>query len=97
MKKKFKILLIILLSIAIISLSFFFMENYIFDPHRGVVTNFENSAPLSQNLSKKEALEDMIKKGYSKATDWHNTRSGLDKALKNKKLFLNFEWEYINE
>lgn len=58
MKKKFKILLIILLSIAIISLSFFFMENYIFDPHRGVVTNFENSAPLSQTLSKKEALED---------------------------------------
>lgn len=55
---------------------------------------------ISLNISyssKKEALKDMIEKGYSKAKDWHNIRSGLDKALKNKELFLNFKWEYINE
>lgn len=43
--------------------------------------------------SKKEALCDMIKKGFSKAIDWHNIRSGLDRALKNNTTFLNFEWE----
>ena len=58
MKKNFKILFISLLSIAILSLSLFFIGNFIFDPHRGVVTNFENSASLSQNLSKKDALKD---------------------------------------
>lgn len=43
--------------------------------------------------SKKEALIDMINKGYSTASDWHNIRSGLDRAIKNKSLFLGFEWE----
>lgn len=50
-----------------------------------------------QYSSKKEALIDMINKGYSKAKDWHNIRTGLDKALKEKIKFLNFEWEIINE
>ena len=59
MKNKFKILLITLLSIAIISLLYFFMWNFIFNPHRNVVTKFENSAPLSHNISQKEALEDL--------------------------------------
>lgn len=46
--------------------------------------------------SKKEALEDMIIKGYSKACDWHNIRAPLDKALKNpEKSFLGFKWEVI--
>ena len=58
MKKKIKILFISLLSIVIISLICFLIWNLFFKPHRGVITNFENSAPLSQNLSKKEALED---------------------------------------
>lgn len=47
--------------------------------------------------SKKEALIDMIDKKYSTASDWHNIRGGLDKALKNKTLFLGFEWEIYNE
>ena len=47
--------------------------------------------------SKKEALLDMIEKGYSKSKDWHNIRSGLDKALKEKIKFLNFKWEIIDE
>lgn len=48
--------------------------------------------------SKKEALIDMINKGYSKAKDWHNIRTPLDKALKdNTKTFLNFYWRIVNE
>lgn len=48
--------------------------------------------------SKKEALQDMINKGYSKAKDWHNIRSPLDKALKdNSKTFLDFKWRLVNE
>ena len=62
MKKKIKILFISLLSIVIISLICFLIWNLFFKPHRGVITNFENSAPLSQNLSKKEALEDLEQK-----------------------------------
>jgi hypothetical protein len=56
---------------------------------------------ISLNLyydSKKEALLDMIEKGYSKAKDWHNIRAPLDKALKDSsKTFLNFYWRIINE
>lgn len=48
--------------------------------------------------SKKEALIDMINKGYSKALDWHNIRMPLDRALQKKQLtFLNFKWEIIDE
>ena len=47
--------------------------------------------------SKKEALIDMIDKGYSKAKHWHNIRSPLDVALKDKeKTFLGFHWEVYN-
>ena len=48
--------------------------------------------------SKKEALIDMIESGYSSATNWHNIRAPLDKALaKKQKTFLNFEWRYIDD
>lgn len=48
--------------------------------------------------SKKDALIDMIKRGYSQAQDWHNIRAGLDKALSNPNItFLNFEWRYVYE
>ena len=47
---------------------------------------------------KKEALIDMIESGYSSATNWHNIRAPLDKALaKKQKTFLNFEWRYIDD
>ena len=46
--------------------------------------------------SKKEALCDMIEQGYSKAKDWHNIRTSLDKALSGEQdTFLNFKWRYI--
>lgn len=46
--------------------------------------------------SKKEALCDMIEKGYSKAKDWHNIRAPLDKALQGyQKTFLGFQWRYV--
>ena len=39
----------------------------------------------------------MINKGYSKAKDWHNIRSGLDKALLGEKdNFLGFKWRCVN-
>jgi len=44
--------------------------------------------------SKKEVLMDMIKQGYSRATNWLNIRSPLDKALKGvQKTAFGFEWE----
>lgn len=44
--------------------------------------------------SKKEALVDMIEKGYSSAVDWHNIRAGLDSVLKGKQeMFLGFHWK----
>ena len=47
--------------------------------------------------SKKDALIDMIQKGYSKAKDWHNIRTALDKALaKTQKTAFGFEWRYVN-
>lgn len=47
-------------------------------------------------VSKKEALCDMIEKGYSKAKDWHNIRAPLDKALQGyQKTFLGFQWRYV--
>lgn len=48
--------------------------------------------------SKKDALIDMINKGYSKAKSYDNIRSALDKALKdNTKTFLKFYWRVVNE
>lgn len=38
----------------------------------------------------------MIEKGYSKAKDWHNIRTSLDKTLSGEqKTFLNFQWRHI--
>lgn len=48
--------------------------------------------------SKKDALLDMIQRGYSNAKDWHNIRTTLDKALdKTQKTAFGFEWRYVNE
>lgn len=48
--------------------------------------------------SKKSALIDMIDKGYSKASDWHNIRAPLDKALKDpSKKFLGFSWRIVEK
>lgn len=56
----------------------------------------ENITLKIQYPSKKEALCDMIEKGYSKAKDWHNIRASLDKTLNGEqKTFLNFQWRYI--
>lgn len=56
----------------------------------------ENITLKIQYSSKKEALCDMIEKGYSKAKDWHNIRASLDKTLNGEqKTFLNFQWRYI--
>lgn len=48
--------------------------------------------------SKKDALVDMIEKGFSKAVDWHNIRSPLDRALKGyQDTAFGFEWEVCDE
>ena len=59
MKKTLKITIISIIFLLIISLVGFILWKTVFDPHRGVVTSFENTSLLSTQLTQKEALEDL--------------------------------------